>query len=108
MGSYIAIILLSVGGLIVTVGDILMKKWVASNNWYFFIGGLLVWLFGNSFLAFSFKTENIAVASVIFIVFNIVTLALVSWLYFKEPLSTYQIIGIIFSLIAVSFLEITS
>lgn len=108
MGSYIAIILLAVGGTILTAGDIVMKKWVSGNNWYVFTLGLLVWLLGNSLLAFSFKYENIAVASTILVIFNVVTLALVSWLYFKEPLSVYKGVGIILSLLLIAFLELAS
>ena len=104
--NYISIIFLSLGGMILTLGDIVMKKWVSANNWYVFSGGLLIWLVGNSFLAFSFKYENIAVASTILVIFNVVTLSLVSWLYFKEPLSVYQIIGVVLSLVLVAFLEL--
>lgn len=104
--SYIAIILLFIGGLILTVGDIIMKKWVLIDDIYFYITGLAVYLVGLNFLAQSFKFKNIAVASTIFVIFNVVMLSIVSWYYFKETLSTYQILGIILGLVSVVLLEV--
>jgi len=102
----IAMILLLIGGIILTVGDILMKKWVNTNNYIFYIVGLIIYLIGLNFLAQSFKFKNIAVASVIFVIFNVVTLSIVSWLYFKETLSMLQIIGMVVGIAAIVILEI--
>ncbi len=99
------IVLLFIGGVVLTVGDIVMKKWVVSraNSWYFF--GLLIYMIGLNFLAQSFRYKNIAAASTIFVIFNVITLSLVSWFYFKETLSPFQIIGIALGIIAILFLE---
>jgi len=102
----IAIILLLIGGLILTIGDIFMKKWINTNAYLFYFIGLATYLIGLNFLAQSFKFKNIAVASVIFVIFNIVTLSLVSWFYFKETLSPMQIIGIVIGIIAIVVLEL--
>jgi multidrug transporter EmrE-like cation transporter len=102
----IAIILLLIGGIILTVGDIFMKKWVNTNAHIFYFVGLVIYLIGLNFLAQSFKFKNIAVASLIFILVNIVTLSIVSWFYFKETLSPLQIAGMIFGIIAVIILEL--
>jgi len=69
-----------------------MKKWVINNNISLFVIGLTIYLIGLIFLVFSFKYKNIAVASTIFVIFNILTLLLVSWFYFKENLNLFQII----------------
>lgn len=87
-----------------TIGDIVMKKWVSSNNSSLFIIGLAIYLIGMIFLAYSFKYKNIAVASTIFVIFNIVTLSIVSLALFKESLTVSQIIGIIFGIISIIFL----
>ena len=84
-----------------------MKKWVGTNNYLFYALGMLIYIIGLNFLAQSFKYENIAVASVIFVLFNIITLSIFSWIYFKEALSIAQIIGIILGLASVVFLELT-
>ncbi len=101
-----ATILLLIGGIILTVGDIFMKKWVNTNSYLFYFIGLAIYLIGLNFLAQSFKYKNIAVASVIFVIFNVVTLAIVSWIYFKEALSPLQISGIVIGIISIVVLEI--
>ena len=102
----LAIILLLIGGIILTLGDILMKQWVITNRYLFYFIGLVVYLIGLNFLAQSFKFKNIAVASVIFVIFNVVTLSLVSWLYFKETLSLMQIVGIMLGIASIIVLEL--
>jgi multidrug transporter EmrE-like cation transporter len=106
MPQYLPLILLFLGGLVLTAGDIIMKKWVVSHNIFLFISGLAVYLFGLIFLALSYKYKNIAVASTIFVIFNIITLSIVSWFYFKEALSTTQLIGIAFGILSLLCLEI--
>jgi multidrug transporter EmrE-like cation transporter len=103
--NYLALLILAIGGIILTVGDLFMKQWVLKNNWVIFAIGLFIYLIGEIFLAFSFKWENIAVASVIFVLFNVFTLSLVSYLYFKEALSGSQIGGIILGVAAIILLE---
>ncbi len=101
----IALILLLLGGIIVTVGDIFMKKWVSTDSHIFYIIGIIIYLIGVNFLAFSFKTKNIAVASVIFVIFNVSIISVVSWLYFKEALSLMQVLGILLGLVSIIVLE---
>lgn len=105
MMHYLPFILLLVGGTILTVGDIIMKEWTIHNNsWYFFVG-LFVYMIGLTFLAHSYRYENIAIASIIFVIVNIVTLLGVSAFYFKETLSPFQLIAIVFGISAVVMLE---
>jgi len=104
--TYLPLLLLFTGGSILTIGDIVMKKWVANNNGWLFVIGLGIYLVGTVFLAYTFKYKNIAVATVIFVVFNIITLSMVSWFYFKETLSVFQMIGIALGIISVIFLEL--
>jgi len=101
-----ATLILLAGGIILTIGDIFMKKWVKTQTHTWYIIGLIVYMIGMNFLAQSFKYKNIAVASVIFVIFNIITLAIVSRLYFKESLSPLQIIGVITGIAAVILLEL--
>ncbi len=106
MTQYLPFILLFVGGSVLTVGDIVMKKWVVNNNIFLFVGGLAIYLVGLVFLAYSFKYKNIATASTIFVIFNIITLSIVSWFYFKETLSAVQLIGIALGIFSILFLEL--
>jgi len=101
----IGLILVLIGGLILTIGDVFMKQWSLNNNWSTFILGMFIWVIGLICLAFSFKSKNIAVPSLIFSLSNVVFLTLLSWLYYKEPLTTYQILGMILGTSAIIFLE---
>ncbi len=100
------LILIFLGGLILTAGDFFMKKWVDSNDSYQFIYGILLYLVSMVILGYSFKFKNIAVASTIMVIFNVVTLMLLSWGFFDEKLSTAQIFGIFFGILAVIFCEL--
>lgn len=101
----VVIVLLLIGALIDTSGDIIMKKWASGGNYWIFASGLAVYLIGLVFLAFSYKYENIAVASIIFVIMNVVLLSVFTWIYFKEPLTGFQITGIILGIVAIVFLE---
>jgi len=94
------------GGVILTIGDIVMKKWALSDRTIFYVIGLILYLIGSVFLVATFKEKNMAIASSIYVIFNVVTLSLVSWLYFKEALGIYQIIGIVLALVSIFIMEI--
>jgi len=98
-------ILLLIGGIILTAWDLFMKKWVSTNSHTFYFIWIFVYIIGLLFLAQSFKFKNIAVASMIFVVCNIITLVIVSRLYFKESLSWTQMIGILFGILSIIILE---
>ncbi len=104
--NYFPILLLFIGGLILTAGDLVMKKWVITPHFYLYIIGLLIYMIGMMFLVETYKYENIAVASLIFIIFNIITLLIFSWFYFKEPLSLMKIVGLLLGIISITLLEI--
>jgi len=104
--SYLPFIILAAGGLILTLGDVLMKKWVVSSNNWVYLGGLSIWIIGLNFLAMSFKYKNIAVASTILVLINVIALAIVSWLVFEEKLTLHEMVGIVVGLIAIIILEL--
>lgn len=106
MNIHLPLVLLFIGGSVLTAGDIIMKKWVSTNNLFVFIYGLAVYLVGLIFMAYSFKYKNIAVASTIFVIINIATLSIVSWFYFKETLTATQLLGILLGICSVLVLEL--
>lgn len=101
------LVLLFIGGVILTVGDIFMKKWIGSSHAYWYAAGLILYILGMNFLAQSFRYKNIAVASVIFVIFNVVTLSLFSWLYFKEKISFMEMSGMALGLLSIVILEMS-
>lgn len=98
--------LLFIGGLITTLGDVVMKHWTVTNNRLFYIIGLFIYLFGLAFLAQSYKFENIAVASLIFVIINIILLSFLSFFYFRESLSYLQIAGLFVGMVSIALLEL--
>lgn len=105
MTHWLPLLLLFVGGSVLTIGDIVMKKWVQTNAWNVFIGGLAIYLVGLIFCDLSYKYKNVAVASTIFVIFNVITLSIVSWVYFKEPLVPLQLVGIALGIGAILCME---
>jgi multidrug transporter EmrE-like cation transporter len=79
------------------------KEWVITNKISFFVIGFFI--IGCLFLIFSYKKMNIAVASLIYIIFNVVALTLVSWFYYNEKLTAVQLIGLCLGLVSVVLLE---
>jgi len=100
--------LLLIGGCVLTIGDIMMKKWVLTNHPLFYLYGFLIYAFALNFVAISFKYKNIAVATIIFVLVNVISLTLVSWFYFNEKLSVVQLVGIGLGFLAVIILELGS
>ena len=58
--------ILFIGGLILTAGDIVMKKWVLSSAIPTYLLGMVLYIIGLNFLAYSFRFKDIAIASVLF------------------------------------------
>ncbi len=103
----LSIVLLFIGSIVLTAGDLVMKKWVVTNSGFLYFAGLSIYLLGLVFLVETFKYKNVAVASTIFVIFNVIILALVSWVYYKETLSIMQIAGIIMGIFSVVLLEMS-
>lgn len=93
------------GSLALTLGDLFMKTWVDKNSYGNFSIGFACYIIGMLFLAFSFKYKNIAIASMMLVLFNIITLLIVSWFLLKEPISIKEGIGIMLGITAIIILE---
>ena len=101
-----ALIYIMIGAIFDTFGDVLMKNWVVHSNKTYFIAGMCFYIIGLSFLAYSFTFKKIVVASVVFLVLNLLFLSLVNWFYFSESLNSKEIVAIGFGIIAVALFEI--
>lgn len=93
------------GGIVYTAGDWFIKKWALSSDIRYLIPGFILWIIGLCFLANEFKYDNMAVASMYIVIFNMLSLVLMSWLCFDEPLKTTQLVGFFFGIIAVVFMN---
>lgn len=96
---------LILGGMLLTIGDIVFKYWLTDSKVILYVLGLSLYVLGLVCLVQSFKIKNIAVASAIFVIVNITTLAIVSSIFFNESLTIKQIVGILLSFIVVLILE---
>jgi multidrug transporter EmrE-like cation transporter len=116
------LIILLIAGLVLTVGDLVAGEWVQKNKKTFFgkrfsifkksqKASLYYWLalvfymIGLNFLIYSYKFEDIAVASVIMEIFNIVSLTIAGKFLFKENISKTEFAGIVVGVFAVIILE---
>jgi multidrug transporter EmrE-like cation transporter len=102
---YIPLILVIVAGLILTAGNIILKEWVIKSYHTFYFAGLFLYFISMNLLAFSYKYEDIAVASMAMVIFNIITLTLVGYFFFHENITVYEISGIFLGIIAIVLLE---
>ena len=100
-----AYFLIALAGCILTAGDLVQKQWVTTGKTWIFWLGIAIWAFGSLFLAMSYKYKNMAVASMIYILVNILTLVVISWVAYGEKLDTKQMVGMGLALIAVFLLE---
>ncbi len=101
-----ALCLLAAGGIVLTLGDLVMKKWVTTDLRTYYVIGLFIWVIGLNFLAISFKYKGIAVASMIFIIFNTITLLLAGYLLYGEKISMQEMLGIFLGLCSVALMDL--
>ena len=94
------------GGLILTAGDLVMKGWVIDGSAKLYGIGMLLYLLGMNFLAQSFRFKGIAVASALFVIFNLVTLAIASYMLYGEKMTSGQLVGLGFAIAAIVLLEV--
>lgn len=102
----IPILLLIAGGLTLTVGDLVMKEWVINGGPKIYCIGMVIYLFGMNFLAQSFRFKGIAVATALFVIFNLISLAVAGYLLYGEKLSSGQFLGIVLAVVAIVLLEL--
>ena len=103
--SNMALVLTIGGGIILTIGDIVLKKWVTTSYSLFYVLGILLYFVSMLFLAQSYKYEDVIVASMLMILFNIVTLTIVGVFVFKENITLYEMGGIFLGIAAICLLE---
>jgi len=92
--------------LIEVVADIILKKWAIENKNSLFIFGMVVYLIGTMFWAYSLKFEVLSKAGGVFVILNLILLALAGIFIFKDELSVTNKIGIILGMISIILIEI--
>lgn len=107
--SSLPLIILFIGGIILTLGDIIFKFWVEKSGTYLssmYILGIFLYLLGSMFLVESYKYDmNIVAAGIIQVLFNTIILVLVSYFYFHENLTLLQVAGVILGIISIYLIK---
>jgi len=68
--------------------------------------GVIFYFIALNFLARSYRFENIAIASVIMEVFNLVTYLLISYWKFGDHISRLEVLGLILGMAAIMCFEL--
>lgn len=85
-----------------------MRYWLDNERLSLFVLGIMVYIVGEILMALSFRYQNIAVASLLTVLFNILALSFLSYYVFGDKLNRLAIIGIIMGLLSVSILELST
>jgi multidrug transporter EmrE-like cation transporter len=97
--------LLFIGGVILTLGDIVAAYWVREGGGYLYLAVIILYLVGMVQLVASYKSEDIPVASTILVIFNVIILTIVGAVMFGEEVSFTKISGILLCFVALVLLE---
>ena len=100
-----ATVMLAIGIVLLTIGDVAFKSWLGSRSDGMYALGFVTYAGALYCLVRSYESTNIAVASAILVVGNLFALAIVSWLFFREPLNAGQSVGMILAVAAIVVLE---
>lgn len=101
------IYILTIAAVFVTGGDLALAQWARTNQFSFIITGLLLNLLGIIIYAQSLHSENIAIATALFLGLNIFAVYLGSIFLFRESISLSRGIALgilLFSMIAIEIL----
>jgi multidrug transporter EmrE-like cation transporter len=102
----IFIILVTLAVSMEIVGDLFFKFWAEEHKSMLLAVGFLVYFIGTVFWAFSLKYEYLSRAISVFTILNLVVMALVGVLYFKEDLGLINKIGLGLGILSVVLIEI--
>ena len=103
--NLVPLLIIFTGSIFLTIGDIIAKMWVQTDRPVYFLATLGLYILGLICLILSFRYKNIAVASLILIILNVITLALYSWRVLGEPLSPKECMGLAMGFVAILLLE---
>ena len=95
-----------VGGIFLTVGDVFLRMWFASDLRYGFLLAFILYMTGIFCMMMSFFDKHIATATIAAVLINAILYILVSRFMYGDSVNMLQIGGIILGLVAFIILEI--
>ena len=106
IAKYIFLLLITLAVALEVAADVLFKKWSLESKSWWLIVGLVIYMIGTTFWAYSLKYGHLSKAISIFAILNLIILVLVGVFIFKEDLSLTNKIGIVLGIIGVILIEI--
>ena len=100
------LLILLAGGIAMTVGDLVAGKWVQNKNKFLYIVVIILYLIGLNFLIQSYRYSDIAIASILFDLFNVITLTVAGIYLFKENITKTELAGIIVGFVSIVILQL--
>lgn len=88
------------------IGDFYFKRWSLQNRAWMILIGFAFYALGSLFWAVSLRYELLSKAGIVFMLLNLVLIALIGVFYFNESLSIINKIGVALAIISVILLEI--
>lgn len=101
MIDWIFIGLVALSALLFTGGDVFLKYWAQNSNLYYMLTAFVFYLIAGVVLAVSFKRRELAVAIAVLTCFNLIAIAILGLVIFKEALGLKEIIGITLAILAI-------
>lgn len=106
IAKYTFLFLITFAVALEVAADVLFKKWAIENKSYLLAVGLVIYMIGTTFWAYSLRYGHLSKAISIFAVLNLIILVLVGIFFFKEDLLLVNKIGIAFGVLSVILMEI--
>ena len=93
-------------GIFLTLGDIALRMWFASDLHNGFLTAFLLYMTGIFCMMMSFFEKNIAVATIATVLVNIIIYLLVSNYLYGDTINGWHLFGIILGCIAIIIFEL--
>ncbi len=85
--------------------DIISKTWQLRGGWVLASLALLTYIIANTFWLISLKNgAGLAKGAVLFSVFSAVLAVIIGVMFYKENITTVQLIGLILGIISITFI----
>ncbi len=104
--DWIFILLAGLSGVLFTTGDIFLKYWSNKSSPYTMGAAFMFYIIAGTLLALSFKRREIAVAVAVLICFNLIAVAILGFVLFRETLGLKEVIGLSLIIIAIVLLNV--
>ncbi len=99
-------VLLCLAAISVVAGDVLAKYWSTNLKSVFYFLALIAYAFSGFFYIPTLLREGLVITSVIWSILSIIGFLAVGILIFKETLTSLQIVGVIFGILALVILKL--